>query len=282
MRVSNIKYNPRLSVAENAKKNSCSVANMRYYIKTHNIDRNHERKVQLVYDLQRAYIDGDTPSALQKKVGGSINTIKKYWGVIIGLKDLSDFDSNKLQKVTLRQKQDYYATHPSVTSDILDFEIFHNEILEPCCGGGFMAQTIQEAGYSVTASDLIDRGYGKGGVDFLISDYPVGKYDVITNPPYTNVVDFIQKALSICKNKVAILMPLRYLSSVERFDAIYATCPPARVYCYVNRICIAKNGEFDKYESGQNLEIYAWYIWERGFKGETTLKWIKNNQNRSK
>lgn len=276
MRVSTIKYNPKLSIAENAKKNGCSVANVRYYIKTHNIDRNHERKVQQLYDFQRAYVDGDTPSTLQKKVGGSVNTIKKYWDIIIGLKDLSDFDSNKRQKVTLRQKQDYYATHPSVTADLLRVETFSNEILEPCCGGGYMAEVIKNEGYSVVASDLVDRGYGQGGVDFLTADFPVGKYDIITNPPYSNVAAFINKALEICKKKVAILMPLRYLSSMERFETLYRDNPPKYVYCYMNRITIAKNGEFEKYEAGMNLEIYAWYVWERGYCGGTILKWINN------
>ena len=229
MRVSTIRYNPKLSIAENAKKNGCSVANVRYYIKTHNIDRNHERKVQQLYDFQRAYVDGDTPSTLQKKVGGSVNTIKKYWDIIIGLKDLSDFDSNKRQKVTLRQKQDYYATHPSVTADLLRVETFSNEILEPCCGGGYMAEVIKNEGYSVVASDLVDRGYGQGGVDFLTADFPVGKYDIITNPPYSNVAAFINKALEICKKKVAILMPLRYLSSMERFETLYRDNPPKYV-----------------------------------------------------
>lgn len=276
MRVSTIRYNPKLSIAENAKKNGCSVANVRYYIKTHNIDRNHERKVQQLYDFQRAYVDGDTPSTLQKKVGGSVNTIKKYWDIIIGLKDLSDFDSNKRQKVTLRQKQDYYATHPSVTADLLRVETFSNEILEPCCGGGYMAEVIKNEGYSVVASDLVDRGYGQGGVDFLTAYFPVGKYDIITNPPYSNVAAFINKALEICKKKVAILMPLRYLSSMERFETLYRDNPPKYVYCYMNRITIAKNGEFEKYEAGMNLEIYAWYVWERGYCGETILKWINN------
>jgi hypothetical protein len=276
MRVSNIKYNPKLSIAENAKKNSCSIANVRYYIKTHNIDRNYDRKVQLIYNLRAAYIDGDTPSSMQKKAGGSINTIKKYWSVIIGLEDLSDFDRNKHQKVTLRQKQDYYATHPSVTADLLRVETFSNEILEPCCGGGYMADVIKSEGYSVVASDLVDRGYGQGGVDFLTADFPVGKYDIITNPPYTNVSAFIKKALEICNRKVAILMPLRYLSSMERFETLYRENPPKHVYCYMNRITIAKNGEFEKYEAGMNLEIYAWYIWEKGYNGETILKWINN------
>ena len=39
-----------------------------------------------------------------------------------------------------------------------------------------MAEVIKNEGYSVVASDLVDRGYGQGGVDFLTADFPVGKY----------------------------------------------------------------------------------------------------------
>lgn len=140
-----------------------------------------------------------------------------------------------------------------------------------------MAEEIKKAGYIVRATDIVDRGYGEGGVDFLTTDFPSGKYDIIMNPPFNICVDFIKKALLIAKNKVAVLMPLRYLSSIERYD-LYKDYPPIRVYVYIERICIAKNGEFEKYESGCNPLIYAWYVWEKGYKGETTLKWIHNNR----
>ena len=113
-------------------------------------------------------------------------------------------------------------------------------------------------------------------MDFLSSDFEPDVFDIITNPPYQDVLSFIKKALDLCKKKVAILMPLRYLSSFERY-LFYQQYPPVRVYCYVNRINIAKNGRFDLYDdAGANMEIYAWYIWQRGYKGATELRWIEN------
>jgi len=32
------------------------------------------------------------------------------------------------------------------------------------------------------------------------------------------------------------------------------------------------NGQFDKYKV--SAVAYAWFVWERGFKGETIVKWI--------
>jgi hypothetical protein len=37
-----------------------------------------------------------------------------------------------------RQKEDYYATDPQATQDLLDIEQFKHTILEPCVGGGIL------------------------------------------------------------------------------------------------------------------------------------------------
>jgi predicted RNA methylase len=105
-----------------------------------------------------------------------------------------------------------------------------------------------------------------------------GKFDIIiTNPPYTLFVPMIEKAMTICHKKVAMLLPLRYLTSKERFD-VFQKYPPKYVYVYIERICIAKNGKFEEYEAGMNMEMYAWYVWEKGFEGEPTLRWMHNDR----
>ena len=139
-----------------------------------------------------------------------------------------------------------------------------------------MAEEIKRAGYEVDAYDIVDRGYGKQA-NFLTFDFERNVRDIITNIPYTNVVSFLKRAIDICRHKVAILMPLRYLSSKERVD-FYKEFPPSRVYVYTNRICIAKNGCFEKYDKGMNTLIFAWYIWEKGFDGEPSIRWITNNE----
>ena len=277
MRRSNIKYNPALSVKENARKNGCTEGAIRKHILRNAIDRRSDEKVKTLGILQKHYEDGMGAYALSKKTGVCLNTVKTYWDYIIEEKDVSKIETNKSQKLTLRQRQDYYATHPSVTRDILGVETFCSPILEPCCGGGFMSEEIKKAGYEVDAFDLVDRGYGTGGIDFLKHDWEVGKYDIITNPPYTAFVPMLEQAMRICRSKVAMLLPLRYLSSKERFE-IFRKYPPKSVYVYIERICIAKNGDFANYEAGQNLEIYAWYVWEKGYKGETILKWLHNSR----
>lgn len=37
----------------------------------------------------------------------------------------------------------------------------------------------------------------------------------------------------------------------------------------------AKNGDFEKYGKGVGTAIaYGWYVWEKGFKGESIIRWI--------
>lgn len=278
-RESRIQYNPALSVGEIAKRNGVSVAAVRYYIRVNDIDRRYDRKQNVIEDC-RKYLQKHPKATwheVQKKTGHSLSTIRKYRRYITEETELPNFDSEKAKRRQLRQSNNYYATHPSVTQDLLREEQFHTKILEPFCGGGTMAEIIKQNGYEVEAYDLIDRGYGKVG-DFFKVDYPKKEYDIITNPPYDgNLIEIIKRCLSLCKNKVAILLPIRYLSGKERHKELYSKFPPSRVYVYCERVTIAKDADFDKYSSsGANMTIYGWYVWERGHKGETELKWIHN------
>ena len=280
MRESKIQYNPSLSVAQNAKRNDVTEAAIRYYIKVNNIDRRFDRTQNLVADC-RKYLKkhpNATKTELHEKTGHSLSTIRMYWEHITTEKELTNFNSQKKQKRQLRQLNNFYATHPSCTADILREEEFHKDVLEPFCGVGSMSEVIRQNGHNVLSYDIVDRGYGLVG-DFYQVEFPRRKYDIITNPPYDNVIDVVLRCLDICKEKVALLMPLRYLSSGSRYNELYKKYPPKCVYVYQERICIAKNADFEKYnDAGANMEIYAWYIWERGYKGTTELKWISNQK----
>lgn len=270
-----IKYNPKLSIKKNAKLNGCSESAIRKFIHKNSIDRRFDRKVALVMELRKLYTDGMSAYALSLKAKKSINTINKYWEYIISEKELSDFDTEKKQKVKVPQPNEYYATHPTVTLDLLRVESFHHTILEPACGGGFISKPLMDNGYDVLSTDIIDRGFGNGGIDFLLYEFEVGVYDIITNPPYSLFIPFLEKAIGICRNKVAMLLPLSFITTKQR-SKLYKKYPPHTVYVYEDRICIAKNGEFEKYSSVINPQQYAWFVWHKGFEGNPTIKWIQN------
>ena len=180
-----------------------------------------------------------------------------------------------------REQNDYYATQPKAVKLLLDNERFSDIVWEPACGGGHVADVLKEYGYNVKVSDLIDRGYSETEViDFLsITGNNTNSYDIITNPPYKYAKEFVEKSLevSVDGTKIAMFLKLQFLEGQARKE-LFLTNPPKVVYVSSSRLGCAKNGDF---KTGKNGELmiesavaYAWFVWEKGFNGDTIIKWI--------
>lgn len=169
-----------------------------------------------------------------------------------------------------RQKEDYYATDPIVAEWLCKLETFNKDIWECACGEKHLAKVFEEKGYNVRSSDIIQRCEGVEEYDFLSLDNVEWNGDIITNPPYAIAEDFVYKALQIIPtgNKVAMFLRLQFLESKNR-KALFKNFPP-KVYVASSRISCAKNGDFEKYSSG--AVSYAWFVWEKGYKGDIILK----------
>ena len=168
-----------------------------------------------------------------------------------------------------RQKHDYYATDPIAAEHLMSLESFSN-ILEPACGQGHLSKVFVQHGYKVRCSDLIFRGYGEKKNFF---DYKKWNGDIITNPPYKYAREFVEHALDIIpiKSKVAMFLKLSFLESVKR-KKMFQKYPPKKVYVSSSRIVCAKNGDFKTYN--QSAIAYAWFVWEKGYKGRTVIEWF--------
>lgn len=85
-RETKIKYNPKLSVAENAKKCGVTEDAIRYYIRTRGIDRRYEEKKKVLKGM-KAYLKehpNATRAELAKETGHGINTVRRYWDILHG------------------------------------------------------------------------------------------------------------------------------------------------------------------------------------------------------
>lgn len=173
-----------------------------------------------------------------------------------------------------REKDDYYATEPKATELLLSLEKFSPNIWECACGGGHMAKVLNENGYEVKATDLIYRGYGEGNIDFLKCIAPFAG-DIITNPPYKYATEFIYKALELIPagNKAAMFLKIQFLEGKKR-KKLFEKYPPKTIYVSSSRLLCAKNALFEEMIAGGGSAVaYAWYIWEKGYNGETIIKW---------
>lgn len=174
-----------------------------------------------------------------------------------------------------RQNEDFYATDPIAAELLLKEEKFSHNIWECACGQKHLSGVFEKYGYNVRSSDLIDR-CGNEVFDFLSMENQSWDGDIITNPPYKYASEFIYKSLSVIKhgNKVAMFLKLQFMEGKER-KHLFTKFPPNTVYVSSSRILCAKNGDFEGLKaSGGSAVAYAWYVWEKGFKGNTTVKWI--------
>lgn len=176
-----------------------------------------------------------------------------------------------------REKDDYYATHPSTVLPLLKILgwFFGKTIYENACGEGYLSRELEKYGNTVISTDLIDRGYGAGGVDFLEDNiFDTFKYDaIITNPPYKILDKFIMKSLKIAP-LVCFFLPINKLEGIERYKEIYSKYPPKIIAVFIARQKCVINGEFDNPDKNKNTKCYAWFIWERDFKGDPVIKFI--------
>ena len=85
--------------------------------------------------------------------------------------------------------------------------------------------------------------------------------------------EFVEKSLNIIPagNKVAMFLKLLFLESKGR-KQFFLDNPPKTIYVSSSRIMCLKNGNEDNKES--SAVYYAWFVWEKGFKGNPIIKWI--------
>ena len=62
---------------------------------------------------------------------------------------------------------DFYASPPFIIDYLLKEETFDKNVWECACGTGNLSKRLEDYGYNVLSTDLVDRGFGTGGVDFL-------------------------------------------------------------------------------------------------------------------
>ena len=188
-----------------------------------------------------------------------------------------------------RAENDYYATDPKAVRMLLEKEKFNPYIWECACGEGHISEELKEHGYNVLSTDLVDRGYGDVKDFFSFNAQLRDKVDIITNPPYKYAKEWVEHSLELLEegNKLALFLPIQFLESESR-RKLFTETPPKTVYVCVNRVQCGRNGNFyckDKEgniiynKNGQpklmsSARCYAWFVWIKGYKGDTKIKWI--------
>lgn len=187
-----------------------------------------------------------------------------------------------------RHEQDFYTTDPDCVKDLLEVETFNHEVLEPCCGCGNISEVLVENGYDVLSTDLFDHNYGVPGVDY--KSYTNIDRDIITNPPFGVVTDFITHMLNELQpgHKMALFLKLQFLEGQSRYADIFSRGNLETVYIYSKRVTCYKDnemyvknkdGSFVLDKDGNKKKVpsavcYCWYVFNKDYQGNPTIKWI--------
>jgi len=155
---------------------------------------------------------------------------------------------------------------------LLELEKFSPLVWEPACGHGAISSVLQQRGYQVELSDLVDRectdenGELQRVEDFLTSKKRDGQCpDIITNPPFGPVNAFIAHAMrEHSPNKIAMLCNFNILCGYKSPDRLFFRdqFPPSRIHVFIRRLPAmhAENYDGEKYSSQLNT---CWLVWEK-------------------
>lgn len=182
-------------------------------------------------------------------------------------------NGNRNVAVGDRVENDFYATPPEAVEELLKHVNLSRTVLEPSVGAGHIAKVLEDNGYEVVGIDIVDRGYPKTMIlDFFSLTCVQG--DIVMNPPYDKAKEHVEHALDITRegNIVCALLKIQFLETKKRLE-LFRKYPPKKILVFSKRIYCAPNGDFSKTKSG--ALCYAWFVWEKGYKGATTLGWIE-------
>lgn len=177
-----------------------------------------------------------------------------------------------------------YSTPKEALYALLEQEKFQRRIWEPCMGLGAISSRLKKKGHRLYTSDIKRWKKAKSKLnkrkDFLtFKCTPKNKsYDIITNPPYAEMAPkFIIHSLKLLKKhdgaKIAMLLKVNFLEGVKKYQTIFSKYPLKHVYVFSYRIP-RMHRFYYKGKKATSMMAFAWYVWEIGYKGEPTIRWL--------
>lgn len=168
---------------------------------------------------------------------------------------------------------DFYPTPEVAVRALMAVEKLPQIIWEPACGDGAIVTPLREAGHTVVATDLVDRGCpGATRVDFLrpLPARPVVD-GIVTNPPFKHAREFVERSLQYAPF-VAMLLRLNFLESTRRKDWL-ETSGLSRIHVSSRRLPMMHRGDWDGPKSTSAV-CFAWMIWEADYCGAPEVRFF--------
>lgn len=185
-----------------------------------------------------------------------------------------------------REPFDWYIEPAWCHTLLHGVEAFEGGVCDPACGRGTGLQVARDLGHPVVGIDLVDRrAHAASPFDLLLGDFAAGDVshgvdNVISNPPYSYRPDiaeiYIRRALQMARRKVAMLVPVKYLSSQGRYD-LFTQTPLSQVRILSSRPSMPPGSLYVKglIEAEGGSVDYMWLVWDHAKKpGHPPTTWL--------
>ncbi len=200
----------------------------------------------------------------------------------------------------VRHPEDYYIEESWCSERLFATEHFEGTIVDPSCGSGrivLAARAHREKAAKVgdkritkaLGYDIVKRSKvcNEDLEDFLASDYETD--NIVSNPPFGLCAKastknglkedfaYVKKALATAEKKVALLLPLPWLTGADKGEWLRTT-PLAKVLIITPRPSMPPGPVIEAgLAPGGGTEDFAWMIWERTHRGPPTLGWLNRD-----
>jgi hypothetical protein len=168
---------------------------------------------------------------------------------------------------------DLYETPAVAVEALLRAEQIPHCVWEPAAGRGSIVRVLREHGHAVIASDIADYGFPLHFCCNFLAEIgmPAGVEALVTNPPFNEAEQFVERALQLCP-RVIMLLRLAFLES-ERRRGILEGRGLARVYVFRKRLPMMHRDGWQGRKANSGM-AFAWFVWDRSYTGPTTVNRI--------
>jgi hypothetical protein len=86
-------------------------------------------------------------------------------------------------------------------------------------------------------------------------------------------MEFVLHSINLGAEKIAMLLKVTFLEGQKRYVQLFSNNPPKTVAILLKRTSCAKSGDFENLAG--SAVCYAWFVWDKKYKGEPHIRWIK-------
>lgn len=194
---------------------------------------------------------------------------------------------------TERAKDDFYQSSPEIANalfecvkagikrnDLYAEGLEETVIIDSSVGTGTLLEPFRYKCWSLIGYDIADRGYKFVSIQnwLTVKEIPNPRNKpkvIVQNPPFKLALEFVQHSLELLNNGELLfsLHRIQFLEGLERFENLYKNKykRPKYVFIFTKRVsCITPDIE----NKGKNAVCFAWFMWQKGYRGSTQIKWI--------